>query len=58
MRARLGNAASFAVGMLAAVFMTAVLATAQSPSQPGAGKAANGGSTAVATFAGGCFWCL
>ncbi len=58
MRARLGNAASFAVGMFAAVFMTAVLATAQSPSQPGVGKAANGGSTAVATFAGGCFWCL
>jgi peptide-methionine (S)-S-oxide reductase len=58
MRARLGSAVSFAAGIIASVFLTAALAIAQSPSQPGAGKAAEGGSTAVATFAGGCFWCM
>jgi peptide-methionine (S)-S-oxide reductase len=54
MRARLRSAASFATGIVAAVFLTTALALAQSPPQSGA----DGGSTAVATFAGGCFWCM
>ena len=62
MRARLGSAVSFAAGIIASVFLTAALGIAQSPSQPGpqpgTGKAAEGGSAAVATFAGGCFWCM
>jgi peptide-methionine (S)-S-oxide reductase len=62
MRARLGSAATFAAGIVAAVFLTTALAVAQSPPQPApqpdAGKAAESGATAVATFAGGCFWCM
>jgi peptide-methionine (S)-S-oxide reductase len=62
MRARLGSAATFAVGIISAVFLTTVLAVAQSSPQPApqpdAGKAADSGATAVATFAGGCFWCM
>jgi methionine-S-sulfoxide reductase len=62
MRARLGNAVTFAAGIIAAVFLTTALAVAQSSpkpaAQPGAGKAADSATTAVATFAGGCFWCM
>jgi peptide-methionine (S)-S-oxide reductase len=54
MRARLRSAASFAGAMIAAVLLTTALAVAQSTPQAGA----SGGSTAVATFAGGCFWCM
>jgi peptide-methionine (S)-S-oxide reductase len=58
MRARLGSAASFAAGIVSTVLLATTLAVAQSPPQPGAGKAADAGSTTVATFAGGCFWCM
>jgi peptide-methionine (S)-S-oxide reductase len=58
MKARLRNATSIAAGLIAALLLTTGLAVAQSTPQPGAGKAAEGGSTAVATFAGGCFWCM
>jgi peptide-methionine (S)-S-oxide reductase len=62
MRARLGSAATKAAGIIAAMFLATALAFAQSNPQPespsDAGKAADGGATAVATFAGGCFWCM
>jgi peptide-methionine (S)-S-oxide reductase len=58
MRARLRSAASFAAGIVATVFLTTALAVAQPTSQSGAGKSADGEATAVATFAGGCFWCM
>jgi methionine-S-sulfoxide reductase len=59
MRARFGFAASLAASILAAAYLTVAPAIAQTTApQPGAGQSAEGGSTAVATFAGGCFWCM
>ena len=58
MKSRLRNATSFAAGIIAALILTVGLAVAQSTPQPRAGKAAEGAKTAVATFAGGCFWCM
>src|SRR5689334_11712265 len=51
MKTRLRNASSFLAGIIAALVLTSGLALAQSTPQPGA-------TTAVATFAGGCFWCM
>jgi peptide-methionine (S)-S-oxide reductase len=58
MKTRLGGAVSFAAGVLAAALLTTALAVAQSAPQRGAAKSADGGATEVATFAGGCFWCM
>lgn len=42
---------------VAAVAAFALLANAQAPAAPDA-KATDGGETATAIFAGGCFWCM
>jgi peptide-methionine (S)-S-oxide reductase len=54
MRAHLGKAFSLVAGVLAAALIIAPAANAQSAS-PQAEKSA---TLAVATFAGGCFWCM
>ena len=54
MRSLFGSALTFAASVLTAVFLTTAAAVAQSTPQP----QADGGPKAVATFAGGCFWCM
>ena len=42
----------------AAVVGASLVAVAQAPSRPASGATAAPGTTAKATFAGGCFWCM
>jgi peptide-methionine (S)-S-oxide reductase len=55
MRSRLGKVFSFGGGVIAATVILAAAAIAQS-APPAGDKSAD--KQAVATFAGGCFWCM
>lgn len=54
MRASFGKTMSVAAGVLAAALALSSAVLAQSPSP----QAEKSGKLAVATFAGGCFWCM